>query len=200
MQVPSNLLLNFSGKPSWYLGFFVTAWGLVSCLTSQVKSYGDIVACRFILGLVEAPFFAGVLFYLSKWYTKAELNFRMSIFYSGSLLSGAFGNLIAAGILHGLNGTRGLAPWQWLYIIEGSITMFVGIIIIFVLPDFPHTWKALSPEMKHVANRRMALDAADADLDEAGGMSQIKGMKMAFTDPKTYILAILYHGTTGAAG
>jgi len=113
MQVPSNALLNFSGRPSFYLGFFVTVWGLVSLLTSQVKNYGDIVACRFILGLVEAPFFAGVLFYLSKWYTRSELNLRMSIFYSGSLLSGAFGNLIAAGILKGLAGRNGLAAWQW---------------------------------------------------------------------------------------
>lgn len=90
MQVPSNLLLNYMGKPSVYLGFFTTAWGLVSTLTSQVTGYGGIVACRFVLGLVEAPFFAGVLFYLSKWYTKRELAFRMSIFYSGSLLSGTF--------------------------------------------------------------------------------------------------------------
>lgn len=63
---------------------------------------------------VEAPFFCGVLFYLSKWYTKSELSLRMAIFYSASLLSGAFGNLIAAGILQGLNGNLGLAPWQWL--------------------------------------------------------------------------------------
>lgn len=96
-QVPSNLLLNHLGRPSLYLGFFTTAWGLVSALTSLVTSFGGIVACRFILGIVEAPFFAGVLFYLSKWYTKEELNLRMSIFYSGSLISGAFGNLIAAG-------------------------------------------------------------------------------------------------------
>lgn len=126
MQVPSNALLNFVGRPSWYLGFFIVAWGLVSACTSQVQSYGQIVACRFILGLVEAPFFAGVLFYLSKWYTKSELNLRMAIFYSGSLLSGAFGNLIAAGILGGLNGARGMSSWRWLYIIEGSITCFVS--------------------------------------------------------------------------
>lgn len=58
-QVPSNLLLNYIGRPSLYLGFFTVAWGLVSALTSQVKSFGGIVACRFILGFVEAPFFAG---------------------------------------------------------------------------------------------------------------------------------------------
>ena len=112
MQVPSNALLNFSGRPSWYIGFWVIAWGLVSCLTSQVKNFGDIVACRFILGFVEAPFFCGVLFYLSKWYTKQELSFRMAIFYSASLVSGAFGSLIAAGILSGLAGEMGMAAWQ----------------------------------------------------------------------------------------
>jgi len=78
--------------------------------------------------------------------------------------------------------------------------MAVGLLIIFVLPDFPHTWKLLSPEMRHVANRRMAIDAAEADVDVGGGMSQLQGIKLAFSDPKTYILAIGYHGITGAAG
>jgi MFS family permease len=199
-QVPSNLLLNHLGRPSLYLGFFVCAWGLVSALTSQVKSFGGIIVCRLMLGFMEAPFFPGVLFYLSKWYTKKELNLRMSIFYSGSLISGAFGNLIAAGILSGLNGQMGMTAWQWLYVIEGSITCFIGVVIMFILPDFPSTWKRLSPEMKHVANRRLAVEAAEADVDEAGGMSQVKGFKLAMTDIKTYILAIAYMCITGAAG
>jgi MFS family permease len=200
MQVPSNLLLNYAGRPSLYLGGFTIAWGLVSALTSQVKSFGGIVACRFILGLVEAPFFAGVLFYLSKWYTKQELAKRMAIFYSGSLISGAFGSLLAAGILGGLKGARGMGAWQWLYIIEGSITVFIGILVCLILPDFPDTWKALSPEMKRVANLRLAIDAAEADVDASGAMSQVRGMKLAFTDPKTYMLALAYMGITGAAG
>ncbi|KAF2009750.1 MFS general substrate transporter [Aaosphaeria arxii CBS 175.79] len=200
MQVPSNLLLNYAGRPSWYLGFFIIAWGLVSALTCLATNYAGIVACRFFLGLVEAPFFPGVLFYLSKWYTKEELSKRMAMFYSGSLVSGAFGNLIAAGILSGLAGKRGLSAWQWLYIIEGSITIFVGLVVIVVLPDFPDTWKSLDIEMKRVANRRLALDAAEVDVDEAGGMSQIRGMKLAFQDPKTYMLALAYFCITGSSG
>ena len=118
MQVPSNAVMNYVGRPSLYLGFFTCAWGLVSLLTSQVKGFGGMVACRFILGIVEAPFFAGVLFYLSKWYTKSELNLRMSIFYSASMLSGAFGPLIAAGILSSdtLIGYHGITAWQWVCI------------------------------------------------------------------------------------
>ena len=124
----------------------------------------------------------------------------MSIFYSGSLISGAFGNLIAAGILSGLNGAQGMDAWQWLYIIEGTITVAVGLTIMVILPDFPDTWRALSPEMKRVANRRLAIDAAEADIDEAGAMSQLRGIKLAFSDPKTYMLALAYHGVTAAAG
>ncbi|KAK5163434.1 uncharacterized protein LTR77_010616 [Saxophila tyrrhenica] len=200
MQVPSNMFLNYCGRPSYYLGFWTIAWGLVSLLTSQVTSFGGIIACRFILGFVEAPFFAGVLFYLSKWYTKSELNLRMSIFYSGSLLAGAFGNLIAGGILSGLDNAMGMRAWKWLYILEGSITIAVGILVVVVLPDFPDTWKKLSPELKRVANRRMAIDGAEADVDTGGNMSYLQGAKLAFADPKTYLLAIMYHAIVGATG
>lgn len=58
-QVPSNLVLNHLGRPSLYLGCFTILWGGVSALTSLVTNFGQIVACRFILGLVEAPFFPG---------------------------------------------------------------------------------------------------------------------------------------------
>ena len=51
-QIPSNLLLNWFGRPSLYLGFFTVAWGLVSALTSLVHNFGGMVACRFILGCV----------------------------------------------------------------------------------------------------------------------------------------------------
>ncbi|OQN99716.1 hypothetical protein B0A48_14486 [Cryoendolithus antarcticus] len=195
MQVPSNAVLNYVGRPSWYIGFFTLLWGLVSLVTSQVQSYKSIIGARFVLGLVEAPFFPGVLFYLSKWYTKSELNFRMALFYSGSLVSGAFGSLIAAGILSGLNGARGLSAWRWLYIIEGAITMALGVVVIFFLPDFPDTWKRLSPEERRVANRRLAIDAAEADVDVGGAMSQLQGIKLAFTDPKTYFLEAIINGS-----
>lgn len=64
------------------------------------------------------------------------------------------------------------------------ITIAVGILVIVVLPDFPDTWTKLSPELKAVANRRMAIDAAEADVDVGGNMSYLRGAKLAFTDPK----------------
>lgn len=124
----------------------------------------------------------------------------MSIFYSGSLLSGAFGNLIAAGILSGMDGKRGITAWQWLYIIEGAITVAIGLVICVVLPDFPENWRVLSEEMRSVAARRLAVDAAEVDVDESGGKGQIQGLKQAMCDIKTYILAIAFHCIVGASG
>ncbi|KAJ5112775.1 hypothetical protein N7532_000820 [Penicillium argentinense] len=199
-SIPSNQILNYTGRPSLYLGLSTCAWGLVSALTALVQSYGGILGCRLALGFVEAPFFPGVLFYLSKWYTKTELSMRMSIFYIGSLIAGALGSLIAAGILHGLAGKNGLPGWRWLYIIEGVITVVLGLLVVFMLPEFPHTWKSLSPELRRIANRRMAIEAAEADIDEEKGMSQVKGFMLAMKDIRVHVLAFAFMCKSAAGG
>jgi MFS family permease len=86
-------------------------WGTISAVTSEVKSFSGLLAVRFFLGFVEAPYFPGCLYFLSSWYTRKELAFRTAMLYSGSLLSGAFSGLIAAGITSGLDGARGIAAW-----------------------------------------------------------------------------------------
>ena len=117
MQVPSNLFLDKIGKPSIYLPACMVVWGAISACTGAVKDFGGLIACRFFLGFVEAAYFPGCLFFLSSWYTRKELGFRTAILYSGSLISGAFSGLIAAGIVGGLDGARGLRAWRWLFVI-----------------------------------------------------------------------------------
>ena len=68
-----------------------------------------------------------------------------------------------------------------------------------VLPDFPDTWKSLTPR-RDMWQTAVLPRRREADVDEAGGMSQIRGIKLAFLDPKTWVLAVAYHGITGAAG
>lgn len=101
---PSHAWLRDS-EGSWLVDLCSVSWKHHFSLVSE--TYGGNV--RTIAKLTHNE--TGVLFYLSKWYTKSELNLRMSIFYSGSLISGAFGNLIAAGILSGLAGKRGISAW-----------------------------------------------------------------------------------------
>lgn len=65
----------------------------------------------------------GCLYLLTAWYTRKEVGKRTALLYCGSLISGAFSGLIAAGITSGMAGARGIAAWRWLFIIEGALTV-----------------------------------------------------------------------------
>jgi len=78
-----------------------TGWirGTISAAQAATKSYTQLVVCRFFLGFVEAPFFAGAIMLMSSWYTRRELAVRLAWLWSGSSLANAFGGLLGAGIL-----------------------------------------------------------------------------------------------------
>lgn len=172
-------------------------WGTTSACTALVKSFGGLVLCRFILGFMEAPFFPGALFLLSCWYTRKELATRTAVLYTGSLLSGAFGGLVGAGVQSGLDGVFGLYSWQWLFILEGTVTIGLSIFSIFILPDFPSTTRWLSEREKAIAMYR--LRESSGSLDEKRG-SLLSGLHMAVTDYKVWLLtAIMLMKTSAAA-
>ena len=120
MQLPSNMLIT-RVRPSLYLGAAMALWGIVSTCNAAVHNFPGLVALRFMLGFVEAPFFPGAVFLMSSWYTRAELMRRMAWFYSGNSLANMFGGLLGAGILGSLEGARGIAGWRWLFIIVSSL-------------------------------------------------------------------------------
>lgn len=189
MQIPSNLFLNKVGKPAIYLPGVMVVWGIISGATAGVKSYGQLVAVRFLLGFVEAAYFPGCLFFLSSWYTRKELGFRTAIMFSGSLLSGAFSGLISAGITHGLDGARGLRAWRWLFIIEGAITVAVALGAFLVLPNFPTTTVWLTEKERELAVWRLEEDVGEEDFKAGEDQEKFwSGIKLASADPKTYIL------------
>lgn len=189
MQIPSNLFLDKVGKPAIYLPGVMIVWGIISAATAGVKSYGELVAVRFLLGFVEAAYFPGCLFFLSSWYTRKELGFRTAIMFSGSLLSGAFSGLISAGITHGLDGARGLRAWRWLFIIEGAITVVVALGAFWVLPNFPTTTGWLTEQERDLAVWRLEEDVGEEDFKTGTGQEGFwLGIKLALADPKTYIL------------
>lgn len=75
-SVPSNMLIQGLGRPSLYMSVCILIWGGISVAMAGAKSFGPALACRFLLGFVEAAFFPGALFLLSKWYTKSEYGLR----------------------------------------------------------------------------------------------------------------------------
>ncbi|KAL2023161.1 hypothetical protein VTK56DRAFT_3767 [Thermocarpiscus australiensis] len=191
MQIPSNLFLNKLGKPAFYLPGCMIIWGIISALTAACTNAAGLLANRFFLGFVEAAYFPGCLYYLSCWYTRKELGFRTAVLYSGALISGAFSGLISAGITSGMDGTRGLRAWRWMFIIEGAATVAVAIICLFVLPNFPRTTKWLTEEERTLAVWRLQEDIGEDDWVNAEEQTFWKGARMAFADVKTYILLVL---------
>ncbi|KAI1270191.1 MFS general substrate transporter [Xylariaceae sp. FL1019] len=200
VQVPSNLFLNKIGKPAIYLPVCMIIWGVISASTAAVTNFGGLIAVRFFLGIVEAAYFPGCLYYLSCWYTRKELGLRTAFLYSGALISGAFSGLISAGVTANLNGARGYGAWQWLFLIEGVITIFVSFIAIWILPNFPNTTKWLSEDEKALAVWRLEEDIGQADWVDEGQKSLWYGAKLAFADPKTYILTTILTGIVSSGG
>ncbi|KAF9043243.1 major facilitator superfamily domain-containing protein [Panaeolus papilionaceus] len=98
MQVPSNMLLNYLKRPSYYLSGAMFIWGVISALTGVTQNFVGALICRLTLGIIETAFFPGALVLMSRWYKRDELGFRTSIFFTGLLISIAFGNLMASGI------------------------------------------------------------------------------------------------------
>lgn len=190
MQVPSNLLMNKLGKPSLYLPIAMIIWGVVSALTASVHNFAGLVVVRFILGFVESPFFPGALFLLSSFYTRKELAFRTAMLYSGSLISGAFAGLLAAGIMK-MDGTAGLRAWRWLFIIEGVATVIVAFACIFILPDMPKTTRWLTPEQRELASWRLDEDIGQDDWTSSKDQGFFHGLNLAVKDIKVWVMAVL---------
>ncbi|OAA56779.1 MFS transporter [Cordyceps fumosorosea ARSEF 2679] len=184
LQIPSNLLLT-RVRPSLYLPACMALWGCVSAATAAAPSFAALVACRTLLGLLEAPFFPGALLLLSSWYTPREMATRTAVVYTGSLLSSAFGGLVGAGVQGGLDGVRGLHAWQWLFIIEGGVTVAVSLGSVFVLPDFPANTAWLTEE-----ERALAVHRLHGSRDEERG-PLLQGLKMALTDYKVWLLTLV---------
>lgn len=127
--------------PRLWLSLLVTCWGAVTVGSAWVKSYGDYCAARVMLGVFEAGLFQGCFYTISTWYLPSELQTRCAYWYSATMLSGAFGGLLAYAV-GGLQGHLGLKQWQYLFIIEGAITMFFGLLGFWLCPDFPEKWSS----------------------------------------------------------
>ncbi|KAI9684621.1 MAG: hypothetical protein M1820_010881 [Bogoriella megaspora] len=187
-ELPSNLILNYISQPSLYLRGCVAVWGVISACTGATNNAPGAIMCRFFLGCIESSFFPGTLYYLSRWYTRREMQLRVTLLNAGNLLAQAFGGLIAAGVLGNLQGRHGIAAWRWLFIIEGSITVAVALVAWPVLPNYPTSTTWLSAREQQIAQARLMQDAGIADED---GLHQgtLEGLKEAVIDPKVWILA-----------
>ncbi|KAL4752227.1 hypothetical protein BDW72DRAFT_202457 [Aspergillus terricola var. indicus] len=174
-QVPSNILI-LKVKPSLYIGFVTAGWGVVSMCQAFTTNFAGLFMCRFILGLIEGPFLPGVFLLLSCWYNRHARQ--------------RLGGLIAAGIISRMENKLHRPAWQWLFIIEGAMTIAIAILVIPFIPDFPLTTKRwwLNREQQLLADWR--LQNENAGIEDTDPKSLTWGVKQAIRDPKLYMFVV----------
>src|ERR1700675_1586350 len=159
-EIPSNLLLYRVGARRWFARIMFT-WGLLAMGMMFVKTPLQFYVMRFLLGMAEAGFFPGVIFYLSQWFPPHMRARAISRFYISFPISSVLMGAIA-GFLLDLHGKAGLAGWQWLFLIEGLPAVTLSLVFLFFLPAGPATAKWLTEEERawilHHNNQRGAVD------------------------------------------
>jgi sugar phosphate permease len=139
-EIPSNLLLHRVGA-RWWLARIMVSWGIVSAAFMFVQGPISFYILRFLLGVMEAGFFPGVILYLTYWIPARHLSRARGYFYMGIALAGILGNPLSGGLLE-LNGVFGLRGIQWMFLVEGLLAVAVGVWSYFYLTDKPvhATW------------------------------------------------------------
>ncbi|QRV99633.1 major facilitator superfamily transporter [Ceratobasidium sp. AG-Ba] len=186
-EIPSNLAMKKIGASRWFPGQMV-AWGLVTALMCVVNTYPGIVLSRVFLGVTEAGLFPGINFYISLWYPRGSLAQRIAIFYASTTSSGAFSGILAYGIVK-MDGLAGLKGWQWIFLLEGLVTILVGLVSFFYMHDLPENAKFLDE-----SERTRLLDMMKADSPDLATHFSPKFVKQAFTDYKSWVFSIVYLG------
>jgi MFS family permease len=157
-EVPSNVLLKKFGARLWIARIMVS-WGVISACMIFVKGAWSFYAMRFLLGLAEAGFFPGVIFYLTLWYPSKHRSMRTAWFVAAIAVSGVIGNPVSGWIMDRLSGAMNLEGWQWLFLSEGIPSVLVGFWVIFYLNSSIEEANWLTAEEKALlANNLIAED------------------------------------------
>lgn len=159
MNVPFTLLSK-RFNPSIVIPSIMVMWGIMAMAAAGTKNFGGILSVRIVMGAVEAAFFPCAIFYCSCFYTRRELSFRTSVFGQMGFIAGAISGLIAWSVFQWDKKLRG---WQYLFLIEGAMTVGMGLVLFLVLPRSVEKSRWFSEEEKALARKRLREDSLDED-------------------------------------
>ncbi len=194
-EVPSNVIMDRVGARIWIARIMIS-WGVISGAMAFIPHIATwtgfspehtFYGLRFLLGLAEAGFFPGIIFFLTLWFPAAYRARIVSCFMAAIPLSSAIGSPVSAALL-GLHGARGLAGWQWLFIVEALPSILLAFVAYFYLTDRPRdaTWLSAS-ERDWLQGRLDAEDARRAHVSPGNILASLH-------DYRVLALALVYFG------
>ncbi len=183
-EVPSNLLLLRFGAKRWLARIMFT-WGLLAAAMMFVRTPLAFNVLRFLLGMAEAGFFPGVIYYLTLWFPARVRARAVSRFYIALPLSSVVMGSVAGWLL-GLGGKLGLSGWQWLFLLEGLPAAAFSLVILKMLPDNPAKAAWLTVEEKAWLDGQLKADGEKAHLGHSAGVMK------ALLEPKVWIIGAYF--------
>jgi MFS transporter, ACS family, tartrate transporter len=181
-EIPSNIILERVGARIWIARIMVT-WGLISAALMFVRTPAVFYLLRFLLGVAEAGFFPGVIYYLSLWFPTAQRARAIAAFMVAVPVTGLIGGPLSGALL-GLDGVYGLAGWQWLFFLEGLPAVILGGSVIFYLDDRPETAKWLTPAERDWLTEKLSAERKACVLKP--------DIRVALTDVAVWNLGIIF--------
>lgn len=180
-EIPSNLLFPRIGARKTFSRILIL-WGLTSASMMFVKSANQFYFLRFLLGIFEAGFAPGLIFYLTYWYPENRMARSITVIMLCGPIGGIFGGPVSTWIMTSAAGVMGLAGWQWMFLAEGLPSVVLGLVALFYVVDSPSLAKWLSP-----AEKLTLADATRRTPSPAHGSF----LRVA-RDPKVLLLGVAY--------
>ncbi|POS87803.1 hypothetical protein EPUL_000272, partial [Erysiphe pulchra] len=190
-EIPGNLTCKWMG-PGWFIPLISLGFGICSLAMAFVKGFVSASVVRFLIGAFESAMLPGIAYYLSRWYRRRELAFRLSLYIVMAPIAGAFGGLLASGILK-ISSLGSLHGWRLIFAIEGLATCLVAIVCLFTMTDRPETARWLTSEEKDLCYLRAKSElAGEADvLDKINKTKLIRGIFNPLTIPVAFIFFLV---------
>lgn len=190
-KLPATIAMRFVGPPIFFT-FVTILFGLITLCMAYVADWRQMIALRFLMGLAMSGIYPGLAYLIASWYPRKEQQLRFAYLQSGQVIIVATGSIVNYG-LNFLDHSHGLRGWQWMFVVQGAITMFIGVVAYLWVPHFP----------EKVAKTRWFLTQAEADeviatLDreskDAGPPEPLtpSAILKPFLDIKIYAFSILF--------
>ncbi len=193
-EVPSNLLLVRFGARAWIARIMIT-WGVISIGMMFVQGVWSFYAMRFLLGVAEAGFLPGIIYYLSQWFPRAHRAKAVSWFMIGIPLSLVFGAPLSGWLMRDLDEVMGLHGWQWMFLVEGVPAVLLGVAVLGFLTERPADARWLPDAQRDWLVRKIEAEHVEATTRHG------VGLRAALTHPTVWLLAIvMFCCQTGSYG